>query len=132
MKWKRSKARGRDVIDIRGAEGGGGGSSGLGGLSLPGGMAGLGGGAGIVVVLVIVAIQVFGGGGSSGSGFSIDDVFNTGAQPPGVGEGAGLPEGEDPDAELFNFSDYVFNDAQKVWTESFKRDGDTYERAQLV
>src|SRR5687768_6505679 len=120
MKWKRSKARGRDVIDIRGASQGAGGSSGggLGGLPLPGGVAGLGGGAGIVVVLVIVAIQIFGGGGGSSGGFSIDDVFGTGSQPPGVGEGAGLPEDQDPDAKLFAFSDFVFNDAQKTWTES--------------
>jgi predicted metalloprotease len=131
MKWKRSKARGRDVIDIRGASQSSGGGGGLGGLSLPGGVAGLGGGAGIVVVLVILAIQIFGGGGS-GSSFSIDDVFGAGSQPPGVGEGAGLPEDQDPDAELFDFSDFVFNDVQKTWTESFKRDGDSYERAQLV
>ena len=131
MKWKRSKARGRDVIDIRGASPGSGrGGGGLGGLPLPGGLAGLGGGAGLVVVLVIVAIQVLGGGSSGG--FSIDDVFGAGAQPPGVGSGAGLPEGEDPDRELFDFSDYVFNDAQDAWTASFKRNGDAYERAQLV
>jgi predicted metalloprotease len=129
MKWKRSKARGRDVIDIRGASQGGG--SGGGGISIPGGVAGLGGGAGIVVVLVIVAIQIF-GGGSSGGGFSIDDVFGAGSQPPGVGEGAGIPEGQDPDAELFDFSDFVFNDAQDTWTAIFKQDGDAYERAQLV
>ena len=133
MKWKRSKARGRDVIDVRGAsQGSSGGSGGLGGLSLPGGMAGLGGGAGLIVVLVVVAIQIFGGGGSGGSGFSIDDVFGAGTQPPGVGEGAGIPEDQDPDAELFDFSDYVFNDVQNAWTESFKRDGKTYERAQMV
>ena len=134
MKWKRSKARGRDVIDIRGASKGGGGSSrgGLGGLPLPGGVAGLGGGAGIIVVLVIVAIQIFGGGGSNG-GFSLPDVFGTGSQPPGVGgDGPGLPEGQDPDRKLFEFSDVVFNDVQKTWTESFKRDGDAYERAQMV
>jgi uncharacterized protein len=132
MKWKRSKARGRDVIDVRGASSqGGGGGGGLGGLPLPGGVAGLGGGAGIVVVLVIVAIQIFGGSGASG-GFSLPDVFGAGAQPPGVGEGAGLPESQDPDAELFDFSDYVFNDVQDAWTATFRGDGDSYERAQLV
>jgi hypothetical protein len=131
MKWKRSKARGRDVIDIRGSSPSGGGGGGLGGLPIPGGMAGVGGGAGLIVVLVIVAIQVFGGGGSGG-GFSLPDVLGGGAQPPGVGAGEGLPPDEDPDHELFEFSDYVFNDVQDTWGASFKRAGESYVRAQMV
>lgn len=132
MKWKRKKARGRDVIDLRGASSGGG--SGGGGLSLPGGVAGLGGGAGVLVVIVVVAIQLIGGGSSgSGTGFSIDDVFGAGLQAPSPEGGeAALAPGEDPDRELFEFSDYVFNDAQQAWVEVFRDDGDQYPRAELV
>ncbi len=129
MKWKRNKAKGRDVIDVRGSSPSSGGGGG--GLQIPS-VAGLGGGAGIVVVIVIVAIQVFGGGSSGDSGFSIDDVFSNGLQAPGVGEGQGIPESEDPQAELADFSDYVVADAQDVWTQIFDQDGESYERAKLV
>jgi len=130
MKWKRSKAKGRDVIDVRGSSPSS--SGGSGGIQIPS-VAGLGGGAGIVVVIVIVAIQVLGGGSSSsGGGFSIDDVFSSGLQAPGVGEGEGIPESEDPQAELKDFSDYVFTDTQDVWTQIFDQGGESYERAKLV
>jgi len=134
MKWRRSKARGRDVIDIRGSSSGSGRSGGgLGGLPLPGGLAGMGGGAGLVAVIVIVAIQLLGGGGSGGSGgFSIPDILSPNVQAPGVGQGKGIPADQDPDAELFDFSDYVFNDVQDTWAAIFKRDGSDYERAKLV
>ena len=132
MKWNRRKAKGRDVIDIRGASKSGGGVPG-GGLPIPGGIAGLGGGAGIVVVIVIVAIQVLGGGsGSSGTGFSIDDVFGPGVSAPGADDPQPIPEDQDPQAELKDFSDYVFNDVQDVWGEIYGQEGDRYERAQLV
>src|ERR671914_1698941 len=61
MRWRRNKARGRDVIDVRGAArkgGGASGSGGFGGLPIPGNIAGVGGGAGLLIVLVIVAIQI--------------------------------------------------------------------------
>ena len=135
MKWRRKKAKGRDVIDIRGASppsGSSGGSSGLGGLPLPGGIAGLGGGAGIVVAIVIVAIQVFGGGDSTGTGFGIDDVFGSGQQAPGAEDPEPIPPEQDPQRELFEFSDYVFNDAQQTWVATFREDGDPYQRAELV
>ena len=130
MKWKRGKAKGRDVIDIRGASSSSGGSGG--GLPIPTSMAGLGGGAGIIVVIVIVAIQVLGGGGSSGSGFSIDDVFGPGIGAAGAENPQPIPEDQDPQAELKDFSDYVFNDAQDVWGEIFAANDDRYDRAQLV
>jgi predicted metalloprotease len=135
MKWKRSRGRkSRDVIDIRGAGPARTGSSGgAGGLPIPGGIAGLGGGAGIVVLLVIVAIQVFGGGGSSeGGGFSLPDVFGGGVQAPGADEPAPLPPGEDPQARLRDFSAYVAADAQDEWTKILAADGEDYRRAQLV
>jgi len=131
VKWKPVKRRKtRDVIDIRGAEqprGGGGGSL-PGGL--PGGIAGVGGGAGLVIVLVIVAIQVFGGG--SAGGFDIGQILGPGATPPGAENPEPIPPGEDPDAELKDFSTYVFVDAQDTWKQSLARGGEGYDNAQLV
>ena len=133
MKWQRKKGRkGRDVIDIRGASPGpssGSSSGGLGGLSIPGGLGGLGGGAGIVVVLVIVAIQVFGGGGTD---LGLGPAFGGGVEAPGVDDVAPLPPDQDPQADLKDFSSYVFTDAQNKWSKIFKEDGDDYERAELV
>jgi hypothetical protein len=94
MKWQRKKARGRDVIDVRGASPMRR-SQRSGGLPIPGGVAGLGGGAGIVVVLIVVAVQVF-GGGSSDTGFGIDDVFGSGVQAPGADDESPIPAEQDP------------------------------------
>ncbi len=133
MKWSRKKARkSDDVVDIRGASPPGRGGGGAGGLPIPGSVAGLGGGAGVVVLLVVIAIQVFGGGGDSGSGFSIDDVLGGGSPAPGAEDPAPLPEDQDPDRELRDFSAYVVTDAQDTWTEIFQQQGREYERAQLV
>ena len=134
MKWRRNKARGRDVIDVRGAAPKGGAQRGSGGLPIPGNIAGVGGGAGLIIVLVIVAIQVFGGGGDSsgGTGFDLNDVFGAGVQAPGAADESPIPAGQDPQTDLFEFSDYVFNDAQQTWVGTFREDGDSYDRAQLV
>jgi hypothetical protein len=133
MKWKRSRGRkGRDLIDIRGASGGSGGSSGggLSGLPIPGGVAGLGGGAGLVVVIVVIAIQVLGGG--SGAGFDLGPAFGGGIQAPGADDPAPIPAEEDPQRDLRDFTSYVFTDAQNTWAVTFKDDGDSYDRAELV
>jgi len=106
MKWKRG-AKSRDVIDVRGASGGS--SGGGGGLPIPGGLGGIGGGAGLIVVIVIVAINVL-GGGSGGTGFDLPGLG--GATAPGANDPQPLPPGEDPQAELKDFSAYVFDDAQ--------------------
>jgi predicted metalloprotease len=124
MKWKRG-AKSRDVIDIRGASSG---SSGGGrGLPIPGGIGGLGGGAGLIFVLVIVAISLLGGDGGAG----LPGTFG-GATAPGASNPQPLPPGEDPQADLKDFSTYVFDDAQEVWKGTFDRGGQAYERAQLV
>jgi predicted metalloprotease len=130
VKWKRVRGkRGRDVIDVRGASPPSG--RGSGGLPIPGGLAGIGGGAGIVVVLVILAIQLFGGG--EGGGFDIDDVFGPAVQAPGAdAPGGALAPGEDPDRELFEFSKAVFVDVQKTWAGTFRQDGASYDDAQLI
>jgi uncharacterized protein len=134
MKWQRKRGRkGRDVIDIRGAEqpsGGtsGGGFGGMGGLPIPTGMAGLGGGAGVIVLIVIIAIQVIGGG----SGFDVGPSFGDSAQAPGADNPAPIPREEDPQADLKDFSSYIFTDAQNKWAKIFKEDGEEYKRAELV
>ena len=126
MKWKRG-AKSRDVIDVRGASGGS--SGGGGGLPIPGGLGGIGGGAGLIVVIVIVAINVL-GGGSGGTGFDLPGLG--GATAPGANDPQPLPPGEDPQAELKDFSAYVFDDAQVVWESTFDRSGDAYDTAKLV
>ena len=134
MKWKRSKGRrDRDVIDIRGAEqprGGTASGGGLGGLPIPGSIAGVGGTAGIVVLLVVIAIQVFGGGGEGG--FDLGPAFGGGAQAPGADNPAPIPSDQDPQRDIKEFSVYVFNDTQDTWSKILAADGNDYERAQLV
>jgi predicted metalloprotease len=115
------------VIDIRGASGGS--SGGGGGLPIPGGLGRIGGGAGLIVVIVIVAINVL-GGGSGGTGFDLPGLG--GATAPGANDPRPLPPGEDPQAELKDFSAYVFDDAQDVWEGTFDRSGDAYDTAKLV
>jgi predicted metalloprotease len=124
VKWKRGKSR--DVVDIRGASGGSGGG---GGLPIPSGLAGLGGGAGLVVVLVIVGINLLGG---NGTGFDLPSAFGTGTGAPGADNPSPIPADQDPQADLKDFSSYVFTDAQDVWERTFAADGDRYERAELV
>jgi len=134
MKWKRGK-RSRDVIDIRGASSGSGSGSagGRSSLPIPTGLAGAGGGVGLIVVLVIAGINLFGGGGTDGSGgFSLPSAFGPGAGPPGVGDGGGIPADEDPQADLKDFSSYVFTDTQDVWEGVLAEDGGRYRRAELV
>ncbi len=134
MKWKRSKGRkGRDVIDIRGAEQPSGGTAsggGLGGLPIPGSIAGVGGTAGVVVLLVVIAIQVFGGGGEGG--FDIGSALGPGGQAPGADDPAPIPPEQDPQRDIKEFSVYVFNDTQDTWSKILAEDERNYERAQLV
>jgi predicted metalloprotease len=133
MKWNRKKGqRDRDVIDIRGASQSAGGTGG-GGLSLPGGVAGLGGGAGIIVVIVIIAIQAFGGGGGSTTGgFDLNSIFGAGVQAPGADDPAAIPPDQDPQRDIKEFSVYVFNDVQKTWGSIFEKEGKGVDHAQLV
>ena len=77
-------------------------------------------------IIVALAIVLLGGGGS---GFEIPAGFDTGQQAP---SGEPIPPGEDPDAELKDFSTYVFNDAQDSWARTFEASGRPYERAKVV
>ena len=119
MKWKRGAST-QDVIDVRGGSGG---SSRRGGAALP-----IGGGAGVLGIIVALAVVLLGGGGG-GSGFQIPAGFDGGTQAP---TGEPIPAGQDPDAELKDFSTYVFNDAQGSWQRTFETAGRPYERAKVV
>jgi uncharacterized protein len=132
MKWKRGKGGNRDVVDVRGARGGGsswgGGGFGGGGIPIPIGR--MGGGAGIVAVIVVVLINVL--GSSGGGGYEIADAFGPQATAPGAGNPAPIPRSEDPDADLKDFSVYVFEDVQNTWQKTFAAAGRPYDRAKLV
>jgi uncharacterized protein len=135
VKWKPGKGGNKDVVDIRGAKrGGGSGGGGFGGrgggMPIPGGVAGLGGGAGVVVVIVVVLISAL--GGSSGSGFDINEAFGTQVTAPGAENPAPIPRSEDPDANLKDFSVYVFEDVQNTWAKTFAAENLPYHPAKLV
>ncbi len=129
MKWKRTRSR--DVIDVRGASGGRRAGGGMGGMSMPGGMKGLGGGAGLVVLLVFLGIQLLGGGGG-GSGFDIGQILAPGVQAPGAANPQPIPPAEDPQRDLKDFSTYVFEDTQGLWQTALSSEGVGYDKAQLV
>jgi hypothetical protein len=128
MKWRRTRSR--DVIDIRGASGGRRSGAGMGGMPLPGGIKGVGGGAGLLVLLVVLGIQFLGGGG--GAGFDIGQVLAPGAQAPGAGNPQPIPPSEDPQRDLKDFSTYVFEDSQDLWRLALTSEGEGYDNAQLV
>ncbi len=132
MKWNRVKSR--RVIDVRGASKGSSGRGGRGGSSLPipGGIAGMGGGAGLIGVIVLVVINLIGGGGGSDGGFNLPSAFGPATGAPGAEDPQPLPRGEDPQADLKDFSTYVFVDAQRTWKRTLGDEGVAYEPAELV
>jgi uncharacterized protein len=121
MRWRRLK-RTPDVIDRRGARGGG--RSGPGGLRV-------GGGLGVVGLLIFLAIQLL-GGGAAGSGFDVDNQFGGGVSTTGDPGSAEIPPGQDPERDLKDFSAYVFTNAQRTWERTFEGLGEPYRRAKLV
>jgi uncharacterized protein len=123
MRWERRSRRG-DVIDARG-----------GGMrprsGLPIGRAGVGGGIGLVGLIVYVLISSLGGGGGGGiPGLDVDSGFPS--EAPAAPDTQGIPAAQDPERDLRDFSAYVFSDSQDTWQSTFRRSGETYERAQLV
>jgi uncharacterized protein len=128
MRWRRVK-KPRDVIDRRGASPAGGRFGGGGRLPVPGGLA-LPGGLGVVGVIVYIAIQLLSSGG--GGGFDIPTGFGASTEAPGQPTPQGIPPAQDPQRQIKEFSTYVFTDTQKTWEGTFRRDGEPYQRAQLV
>ena len=107
MRWQRGRSGG-NTIDARGSRGGGG------RVAIPGGL-------GLVGVLVFVAIQLL----SGGSGFAVPTAFDDGAQAP---DGGAIPAGQDPERDLRDFSEYVFDSAQHTWARTI---GGDYRDAKL-
>ena len=121
MRWQRNRDT-PDVIDRRGARRSGG--------RFPGGAkVGLPGGLGVTGILIFLALQLLGGGGGTSSPFSVDPGFGNGV--PASGEQP-IPAGQDPERDLRDFSAYVFTRAQDTWEQTFRKDGQSYERAKLV
>jgi uncharacterized protein len=112
VRWRR-KQRSGDVVDRRGS---------------PGRAAGIGAGLGIPGLVLAVFLLFFNGGGSSFD--SVDDVLG-GLEAPDGG-GAGLPPGADPDARLVDFMEFVLDDVQGFWADTFAQAGRPYDRAKLV
>src|SRR5688572_756259 len=107
MRWKRGRSSG-NTIDARGSRG-------------PGGRVAIPSGLGLVGVLVFVAFQLL----SGGSGYTVPSAFDDGAQAP---DGGAIPADQDPDRDLRDFSEYVFDSAQSTWSRTF---GGGYRDAKL-
>src|SRR5215211_5087254 len=99
MRWKRGQSSG-NTIDARGSRMPGGGR-----VAVPGGL-------GLVGVLVFLAVQLLGGG----SGYAVPSAFDDGTQAP---DGGAIPADQDPERDLRDFSEYVFDSAQRSWTRTF-------------
>src|SRR3954467_8778786 len=99
MRWQRGRSSG-NTIDARGSR-------------MPGGRAAVPGGLGLVGVLVFVAFQLLSGGGG---GFTVPSAFDDGAQAP---DGGAIPASQDPEKDLRDFSEYVFDSAQSTWAKTF-------------
>ncbi len=121
MRWKRVQGQG-DMEDRRGQSGGG---LGGGGIPIPMGK----GAGGIGVILAIVVALLFGGnilGGGSDSGFSPGGGFE-----PVPSAGQGSTAGSEDDT-LFEFTKFISQDAQDMWTTVFRNADRSYLRAPVV
>jgi predicted metalloprotease len=61
---------------------------------------------------VFVAFQLL----SGGSGFAVPSAFDDGAQAP---DGGAIPASQDPERDLRDFSEYVFDSTQSTWARTF-------------
>ena len=96
MRWQRGRRGGGNTIDARGSRG-------------PAGRAAIPGGLGLVGVLVFVAIQLLGGGGGA---YAVPTAFDDGTSAP---DARGIPPAQDPEKDLRDFTEYVFDSAQQTW-----------------
>src|SRR5215218_4892691 len=97
MRWKRGSSSG-NTIDARG-------SRAPGRVAIPSAL-------GLGRVLVFVAFQLL----SGGSGFAVPSAFDDGAQAP---DGGAIPASQDPERDLRDFSEYVFDSTQSTWARTF-------------
>lgn len=73
------------------------------------------------------------GGGIGGIIVLLVILFLSGALGGGESEAPDAPPaGQDPEAELVSFVSFVFDDAQRTWTEQFEASGRTYRPAEMV
>jgi uncharacterized protein len=120
VRWRKVGRGG--VIDRRGA-----GGRGL-GVPLGGGVGGLGliG----VVLAILFSSGVLGGGG--GTGIDVGPRFDPFGGAPSAQSGERLPGAPDPDARLRDFVDFVVDNVQRSWAQSFQEAGRRYEPTKLV
>jgi predicted metalloprotease len=98
MRWQRGRSAG-NTIDARGR------GASAGRVAIPSGL-------GLVGVLVFVAFQLL----SGGSGFAVPSAFDDGAHAP---DGGAIPASQDPERDLRDFSEYVFDSTQSTWARTF-------------
>ena len=107
MRWQRGRSAG-NTIDARGARGSGA------RVAVPGGL-------GLVGVLVFLAFQLL----SGGSGYAVPNAFDDGTRAP---DGGAIPASQDPERDLRDFSEYVFDSVQSTWARTI---GGGYRDAKL-
>jgi uncharacterized protein len=116
VRWKRVKGQG-DMEDRRGQGGGG---LGGGGLPIP-----MGKGAGGLGIIIAVVLALLFGGNIVGGDFSPGGLDTA----PPAEQGAAPGTAEDT---LFEFTKFVSQDAQDLWTTVFQNADRTYQRAPVV
>ena len=104
MKWRRGQ-RSSNVEDRRGQ------SSGMGGLGRMGGIP-MGGKIGIPGLILLVAVLILSNNVGGGDG-------STSSTPPG-------------DDELHDFMEFLIDDIQGFWADTFRQNGQNYEESTLV
>jgi predicted metalloprotease len=86
-----------------------------------------GGIGGLLVLLLTLFLGGGGGGGGGGTGIDIRDVINQFPGAPAAPEGQqGPPGAPDPDAQLFEFVEFLSVDIQDLWQKAFAESGRTY------
>jgi predicted metalloprotease len=115
VRWRKVEGEGH-VQDLRGRR--------------TGPMLAAGGGLGGLLILLLSLF--LGGGGGGGTGIDIRDVINQFPAAPGAPEGQQAPPGApDPDAELFDFVEFLSVDIQELWQKSFTESGRTYRLTEV-
>ena len=147
MRW-RGERESENVEDRRDEGGGGFGFPSPAGLRFPSGGAGRGGGIGIVGFLILLGFMLFfgvdprvilQGGGSGGDDLGIPDIHLPQSRPDTTNfpvPGQPGPQVQHPQTtnedDLKQFVSVVLADTEDVWSNLFKRYGETYSDPKLV